>query len=168
VDITQHDNMIALGLTHRYEVAFVGVASAASAYIGIVTGPEEVVVLGRTYVSDQSVLSVALHEASFTGGADTRHLNRRLSSNSPQPVASMKQGVTPGALGAIITGTKLRSPTSTGNSVLEIHENESKLYLKANTSYVVALTNGGNGTAEIGSSIDMRKVVAGITNESGG
>ena len=168
MDITQQDNLTALGLVHRYEIGFTGIASAASAYVGLVTGVEEVVVLGRAYGSDQAVLSVALYEASFTGGADARHLNRRLSSNKPQPVTSMKQGVTPGALGPIITAATLRATRTTGAASLQIQSDESKLYLKPETSYVVALTNSGSGSAEIGFSVDLRQVVGGITNEKGG
>ncbi|MGL4315328.1 MAG: hypothetical protein ACRCTL_01740 [Pseudomonas sp.] len=69
--------------------------------------------------------------------------------------------MTPGALGNAITGATLRATSTTGPSSLQVPGDESRIYLKANTSYVMRYTNGGTGVATIGNSIDFRKALKG-------
>lgn len=158
---TQHlDYVIAQGLVFRSEVGYTGIAADGFAYTGITTGSQEVVILQRNYGSNQSSLAVELFEAGYSGGTPARTFNRRLSSSEPAP-GTVMQGVTPGALGNAITGAKLRAGTSTGSASLEVDGDDSRIYLKANTSYVVRYTNTGSGNAEIGNSFDYRKVLKG-------
>lgn len=152
--------LVAQGLVFRVELGYTGVGAGGFAYTGITTGSSEVVVLQRTFGSSESVLTAELFEASYTGGTDPRILNRRLSSAEVVP-ATVKQGVTPGALGNAITAATLRAGSTTGSASLQVSGDESRIYLKANTSYVLRYTNGGAGAASIGNSIDFRKVLKG-------
>jgi hypothetical protein len=159
------DDLIAQGYVFRNEVGFTGLESAGVAYVGVTTGEKDVVVLGRSYSSSESMLTVELFEATYTGGTPARTLNRRLSSTRPAP-ASFMAGVTPGTLGSVITGVTLRAATSTGSAALSVSGDESKLYLKAGTQYVVRITNGGSNSANIGAAFDVRQVVGGISLEN--
>lgn len=159
------DDLIAQGYVFRNEVGFTGVAAAGVAYMGITVGSRELVVLSRAYSSSESTLTIELFEATFTGGTPARTINRRLNSNRASPAAFLA-GVTPGALGSVLTGVTLRAGTSGGAAVLQVAGDESKLYLKAGTQYVVRFTNGGSNAANIGASVDIRQVVGGISVEN--
>lgn len=161
------DYLVAQGLVFRIELGYSGVGAGSYAYTGVTTGNQEVVVLQRSFGSSESVLTAELFEASFsggtapnTGGTSPRLFNRRLSSTEPAP-ATVLQGVTPGALGNAITAATLRAGSTTGSASLQVSGDESRIYLKANTSYVIRYTNGGAGAASIGNSIDFRKVLKG-------
>lgn len=158
-ELMPDDYLIAQGLIFRTELAYTGVTASGFAYTGIQTG-NEVVILQRAYSSTESVLTVELFEASFTGGTAARTLNRRFNSTEPNPLTVM-QGVTPGTLGTALTGVTLRATTSTGSAQLAISGDDSRLYLKPNTSYIVRYTNGGAGAATIGNSFDYRKTLTG-------
>lgn len=150
--------VIAQGLVFRAELGYSGVtATTGVAYTGITTGPDEICVLQRSYNSSEAALQIDLFEATFTAGTDARVWNRRLSSQRVSPV-TIKQGVTPDALGAVITGTVLRAGTTAG---ISLSGDESRLYLKPNTSYVVRYTNLGAGVAVIGNAFDFRKALKG-------
>lgn len=150
--------VIAQGLVFRAELGYAGIAAAGVAYTGIQTGSDEIVVLQRAYSSSESILLVELFETTFTVGTDPRVLNRRFNSLQVVP-ATVKQGVTPGALGTAITGVTLRASTSTGSAALSVASDDSRLYLKPNTSYVVRYTNQGAAAATIGNSFDFRKAL---------
>lgn len=151
----------AQGLIFRAEAGYTGVAVApAAVYTGVTTGPEEVIVLGRAYTSSESVLTIELFEATYSGGTPARLFNRRLSNASAAP-ATVMQGVTPGALGNVITGITLRATTSTSTASLQISRDDGRIYLKANTSYVVRYRNEGSQAATIGNAFDFRKVLKG-------
>lgn len=154
------DVLAAQGFIFRAEMSLTGVLAAGFAYVGITTGPEELAILQRAYTSSEALLTVELFEASYTGGSAAKTLNRRLSNTDPVP-ATIMAGVTPGTLGTSITGVVLRAPTGTGSSALAISGDDSRLYLKANTSYVVRYTNGGGQTATISNAFDFRKVLKG-------
>lgn len=159
--MTFDEYVIAQGLVFRAELAYPGVLAASGvAYTGITTGADEIVVLQRAYSSSESKLQVELFETTFTGGGDPRIWNRRLVSTNPVP-GIVKQGVTPGVLGAAITGVLLRASTSTGSAALSVPGDDSRIYLEPNTSYVVRYTNLGAAAADIGNSFDFRKVLKG-------
>lgn len=158
--MTFDDYVIAAGLIGRAELSYTGIAAAGFAYSGITTGPDEVVILQRSYNSSDAVLTVELFEATFTGGTDPRLLNRRLSLPAPTS-AIVKQGVTPGSLNTPITGATYRASTGTGQASVSIPGDDSRLYLKANTNYVVRYTNGGTNTATIANGFDYRKALKG-------
>lgn len=158
--MTFDEYVIAAGLIFRAELSYAGVAAAGVAYSGITTGADEVAILQRAYSSSESTLTVELFEATFTVGTDPRLLNRRLS-NTATPPATVKQGVTPDALGAVITGNTYRASTGTGQTSVSVPGDDSKIYLKANTSYVVRYTNGGTNPATIGNGFDYRKALKG-------
>lgn len=151
---------IAQGLVFCAETVYASVGAGLFAYTGITTGPQEVVILQRMHSSSAPILTVELFEASHTAGTPARPFNRRLSVTE-QPPATVFLGVTPGALTDPITSIKPRAITSTGTLSVQISGGESRIYLKANTSYVVRYTNGGAGSAEIISSFDFRKVLKG-------
>lgn len=156
--MTFDEFVIAQGLVFRAELGYSGVIATGVAYTGITTGADEIVVLQRAYSSSESILLVELFEATWSAGADPRLINRRFNSQQVVP-ATVKQGVTPGALGAIITGVTLRASTTTGSASLSVPSDDSRLYLKAVTSYVVRYTNQGAGAATIGNSFDFRKTL---------
>ncbi len=158
--MTFDEFVIAQGLVFRAELAFAGVAAAGFAYTGVTTGPDEIVVLQRAYTSSESILTAELYEASFTGGTPARTWNRRLASANVNP-AGVFQGVVPGALGSIITGVTLRAGSTTGSSSVNVPGDESRLYLKPNTQYVVRYINQGAGAATIANGFDFRKVLKG-------
>jgi hypothetical protein len=158
--MTFDEFVIAQGLVFRTELGYTGVAAAGVVYTGVQTGADEVVVLQRAYTSSESILAVDLFETSFTVGTDPRIWNRRMASQQVVP-ATIKQGVTPGALGSVITGVTLRAGTSTGSASVSVPGDDSRIYLEPNTSYVVRYTNHGAGAATIGNAFDFRKVLKG-------
>lgn len=145
------------GRVWKFEISATGVAAAGSHLIGLTTGDQEVVISNRVYGATTSVLVAALYEVSFTGGSDPRYANRRLSTPAAAVVmpATVKSGVT-ATLGTIITSATILAPTSTGNASISFVGEGSAFILKASTSYVVALTNGGSGAADIGMAFDVR------------
>lgn len=160
------DDLVARGYVFRNEIGFTGVASGAAVYMGVTVGQtSELVVLGRSYSSSESVLVVELFEASFTGGTPARRINRRLSSTRTAP-ADFFIGVTPGALTTVLTGLTLRAGSTAGSASLQLAGDESKLYLKRGTQYVLRFTNGGSGVAAIGAAFDVRENPLGTTLES--
>jgi hypothetical protein len=158
--MTFDEFVIAQGLVFRAEIGYSGIGAAGVAYTGITTGADEIAVLQRAYSSSEATLTVELFEATFTVGSTPRLLNRRLASAQVLP-ATIKQGVTPGALGTAITGATYRAVVSTGQASVAVPGDDSRLYLKANTSYVVRYTNDGGGTAAITNAFDFRKVLKG-------
>lgn len=158
--MTFDEYVIAAGLVGRAEISYVGIAAAGFAYSGIQTGADELVILQRAYSSSEATLTVELFEATFSAGTDPRLLNRRLSMPVPA-VANIKQGVTPGTLTTPVTGASYRASTGTGQSSVSIPGDDSRLYLKANTSYVVRYTNGGTNAATISNGFDFRKALKG-------
>lgn len=160
-ELMPDDYLIAQGLIWRSELAYLNVAAADVRYTGITTGSEHLVVLQRAYSSTQAVLTVELFEASWSDGADARTINRVLELSGEAKPAVVKTGVTPGALGNAITGVTLRAATSTGNAAVQISGDDSRLYLKANTSYVVRYTNAGTAAADISNAFDYRSALRG-------
>lgn len=159
-DMTFDQFVTAQGLIFRAEIGFSGVPAAGVVYTGVTTGSDEVVILQRAYSSSESILLVELFEASWSAGTPARVLNRRFSSAQAAP-GTVMQGITPGTLGSAITGVTLRATTSTGSAALAVSSDDSRLFLKASTSYVVRYTNQGAGIATIGNSFDFRKVLKG-------
>jgi hypothetical protein len=158
--MTFDEFVTAQGLIFRAEIGYAGIAAAGFAYTGITTGADELVILQRAYSSSESTLTVELFEATFTGGTDPRFLNRRFTSTQANP-ATIKQGVTPGTLTAPITGATYRASTGTGQTSISVPGDDSRLYLKPNTSYVVRYKNEGAGVAAIANAFDFRKVLKG-------
>jgi len=158
--MTFDEYLIAAGLIFRAEMSFAGIAAAGVAYTGIATGADELVILQRGYSSSEAILTVELFEATFTVGTIPRLLNRRLA-NTATPPATVKQDVTPGALGTAITGNTYRASTGTGQASVSIPGDDSRIYLKANTSYVVRYINGGTNAATISNGFDYRKALKG-------
>lgn len=159
-ELLPNDYIIASGLVFSSDAGFTGITAGSFAYIGITTGALEVLILRRSYNSSESSLVVELFKATFTGGTAARTFNRRLNSAEPQPCTMLKD-VTPGTLGTAITGAKLRAAQSGGSSQLEVDGDERRIYLEANTSYVIRFTNTGSGAADIGASLDYRKALKG-------
>lgn len=157
-----NDYLIAQGLIWRSELSYAGVAAAGVAYTGITVGADEVVILQRSYTSSESILTVELFEATFTGGTDPRTLNRRFKNNGDSKPAIVKVGVTPGTLTSPITGVTLRAAASTGSAQLSVAGDDSRLYLEAGKNYVVRYTNGGATTATISNAFDFRKAFVGL------
>lgn len=158
--MTFDEYVIAAGLVGRAELSYTGIAAAGFAYSGITTGADELVILQRAYSSSEGVLTVELFEATFTAGTDPRLLNRRLGLPVPA-VATIKQGVTPGTLTTPVTGNTYRASTGTGQASVSIPGDDNRLFLKANTSYVVRYANGGANAATIANSFDFRKALKG-------
>ncbi len=159
-EVSFDDYLAAQGLIFRAELSYAAIAAAGFAYTGVTTGADEVVILQRAYSSSDTVLTVELFEATYTAGAAARTLNRRFSNTDPLP-ATIMQGVTPGTLGTPITAVTLRAVTGTGTAALQITGDDSHLYLKPNTSYVVRYTNGGSQAATISNGFDFRRVLKG-------
>lgn len=159
--MTFDEFVIAQGLVFRAEIGYTGVlATTGVAYTGILTGADEIVVLQRAYTSSENALQIDLFEATFSAGTPARTLNRRLGSSQALP-GTVTQSVTPGTLGSVVTGTTLRAGTTAGTASISLTGDDSRLYLKANTSYVVRYTNLGAGAASIGNAFDFRKVLKG-------
>lgn len=163
--MTFDEYLIAAGQVYRAEIGYAGVASSAVVHTGLTTGADELVILQRGYSSSESSLLVELFEATFSAGTDARVLNRRLASAQASPIP-IKQGVTPGALGAAITGVTLRAGVTTGSASLSVPGDDSRLYLKPNTSYVVRYTNQGATAANIANSFDFRRSLKGSWDNS--
>lgn len=145
------------GRVWKFEISATGVAAGASHLIGMTTGDRSVVIANRVYGATTSVLVAALYEVSFTGGSDPRYANRRLDMPASAELipVTVKTGVTATPV-TIITSATILAPSSTGNASIAFQGEGSAFILKANTSYVVALTNGGSGAADIGMAFDVR------------
>jgi len=160
-EMTFDEYVIASGLIFRAEISYAGVAATNGViYTGITTGADEVIILQRAYSSSEAALTVELFEASFTVGTDPRTLNRRFNSAQAIP-ATIKQGVTPGALGTPLTGATYRASVGTGQASISVNGDDSRLYLKPSTSYVVRYTNLGANPATISNAFDFRKALKG-------
>lgn len=152
------DACAAIGPVYRYEPSFtIALGGGGTSFVGFVTPPTgNIRVLGRSYSSSDSPLTIELIEATFTGGSATRTLNRNLTLPVNPPV-TMLTNVTPGTLGPVITGVTLRSsPVLLGTSQVSIAGDTNTLILKPNTSYVIRFTNGGGLNAQIAAGIDLR------------
>jgi hypothetical protein len=149
---------ITSGQVWRIEHSALAVAAAGVSYIGFVTSGLKLEALGRSYASTGNALVVELFEATFTGGTNIRTLNRDLAVTTAPPV-QMKTGITPGALGDVITGIRVVAATSTGSAQVGVNNDGSLLLLKPNTSYIIRMTNTGTGAADIGTSIDYRESI---------
>lgn len=158
--MTFDEFVVAQGLVFRAELGFTGVAAAGVAYTGITTGAEEIAVLQRAYSSSEPILQVELFEATYSAGGTARILNRRFASQHAVP-ATVMQGVTPDALTTVITAGTFRASTGTGQASVSVPGDDSRLYLKPNTSYVVRYTNLGPNAATISNSFDFRKTLKG-------
>lgn len=158
--MTYDEFLIASGLIFKAEIGYSGIAAAGVVYSGITTGPEELVILQRSYSSSEASLQVDLFEASFSGGSDPRVFNRRFI-GSQVPPATIKQGVTPGTLGTVLTGATYRASTGTGQASVNVPGEDNRLYLKPATSYVVRYTNTGTNSATISNAFDFRKSLKG-------
>lgn len=121
------DYLAAQGLIFRTEISYAGIAAAGFAYTGVTTGADEVVILQRAYSSSDTILTVELFEATYSAGSAARTLNRRFANTDPLP-ATIMQGVTPGTLGAVLTGLTLRAATGTGTAALQVTGDDSHLY----------------------------------------
>lgn len=153
---TQHELDVAAPLGEIWRAEFgatIAIATTGVFYVGVTTGETPMHVLSRAYSSSESPLSVELFEASFSGGSNARTLNRNLAITSTPPFQFVAN-VTPGALGAVVTGVTLRAPTSGGSAAVSIPADTNSLILKRNTSYVVRFTNGGPANAVVSGAID--------------
>jgi len=158
--MTHDEFLIASGLIFKAEISYTGIAAAGVAYSGITTGPDELVILQRSYSSSEASVQVELFEASFSSGTDPRVFNRRFAGSQVSP-ATIKQGVTPGTLGSPLTGAIYRASTGTGQASVSVSGDDSRLYLKPSTSYVVRYTNTGTNAATISNAFDFRKALKG-------
>lgn len=152
------DACAAIGLVTRYEASFTIALTGGVSYLGFVTPPGTPIrVLGRSYGSSDSPLTIELLEATFTGGTATRTLNRNLTLPVNAPV-NMLTNVTPGTFfTGVLTGVTLRSsPALLGASQVSIAGDTNTLILKPNTNYVIRFTNGGGLNAQISAGIDLR------------
>lgn len=150
------DNAIAAGLIFRAEFGkTIALASTGTYFLGLVVGDVPLKVLGRSYSSSESPLTIELIEATFTLGSNARTVNRNMASLNTPP-AQFVSDVTPGALGAVITGITLRAATSGGSSAVSVAGDTNALVTKRNTSYVVRFTNGGGANAVVAGAIDYR------------
>lgn len=154
------DFILASGHVFTAEAGFAGVASSASVHIGITTGSAELVILSRAYNSTESAMTIELFEAQHSAGTPARTYNRRLSSQQAAP-ATVNINVTPGTLGTVISAATPRAATSGGSAQLQVSGDDRRLYLKANTSYVVRLTNNGQSSATMGATFDYRGALKG-------
>lgn len=144
------------GLVFRSDVgAVIAVAATGEYFVGFQTGASRVKLLSRSYGSSESPLTVELYKASWTGGTAVRTLNANLAIAGPNPVPLMG-GVTPGALGAVVTGLTLRAGTAGGSAQLQVAADASVLIFEAGTSYVIRFLNGGGPNASIGATLAMR------------
>ncbi|MFW5186192.1 hypothetical protein ACOANO_30380 [Pseudomonas aeruginosa] len=128
--------------------------AAESFHFGFVVGERDMIALSREYFTGSTGLRVELFQASFTGGAQAKTINRRLSFNTANPPVQFMQGVTPGALGSVITGFETSSTASTlvgkdGDKEPFIHT--------ALASYVLRITNTGTGSQPFSFSLDFRE-----------
>lgn len=146
-----------LGEIFRAEFGTTIALAAGTYFLGIVVGNIPLKILGRSYSSSESPLTVELIEATFTGGTNARTLSRNLG-NTNTPPAQFVSGVTPGALGAVITGLTLRAPATGGSAAVSVTPDANILVTKRNTSYVVRFTNGGGPNAIVAGAIDYRNV----------
>lgn len=149
---------ISAGQVWRAEHSATDVAAAGVSYLGFVTSNVELEALSRSYSSTGNSLTVELFEATFTGGANVRTLNRRMGVAGAPPV-QFKTGITPAALTTVKTGLTILAAASTGSAQAGQTSDSSLLILKANTSYVIRLTNSGSGAATVGATIDYRESV---------
>lgn len=147
-----------MGLVFRSEIASViAVAATGTYHVGLTTGPLQVRILGRSYSSSESPLTIELFEATWSAGTPVRTLNSNLTVGGVSP-APMFGGITPGSLTTPITALALRAPTAGGTAQVSVTADSSVLVLKANTSYVLRFTNGGGVNANIGASINLRNM----------
>lgn len=142
------------GRVWRAEAGSASVTASTNFLLGILTGSRQIVVTTRSYVSSSPRLVAGLYEAAFTGGSPARTLNRRLESPDSAPF-TVTQGVT-ASLGAVITQATILAGVSTGNAQASFFGDTFAIILEPNTSYVVALFNGGAQLAEIGMAFDAR------------
>lgn len=148
------DYLLANGKIWTAEHAKAAVTTGTSLDVGFVTGPLPMVALRRTYGSSGNLMTISLYEVAFTGGTNVlRTYNRNQSSSNPSPI-QMKADVTftPNTPIASVTA---RGQTSTGNATLTVPD-ESQLILKRATSYVLRMTNGDAGNADMGFQISFR------------
>jgi hypothetical protein len=151
-------SFIELGQVWRAEHSAMAVAAAGVSYLGFVTSNVEMEALARNYGSSGNILLVELFEATFTGGTNVRTLNRKFSVSTPPPI-QFKTGITPGALTTALTSTRVLATTSTGSAQVGVFPDSSLVLLKANTSYVLRMTNASAGVADLGASIDYREAL---------
>lgn len=153
---SEEEDQIEQGVVFSAEFGATGVTSGTSVLIGFVTGTRPMIALDRSYSSSESLLTVELFEATFTGGTDIRTLNRNLVIGGTPPV-QFKSGVTATLVTPITTAT-FRAGVSTGAAAVAVTSEAARLILKPSTSYVLRITNGGAGAATIGAGFTYRNL----------
>lgn len=150
------DSMLETGELWTYGHGQAAVASAGTAKIGITTGPHDVRVLARSYVSTGSPMTIRLYKVPFTGGSAVNSAyNRNLSAaGAVQPVA-MLGGVTFTPNTPLITIT-VQASTGTGSAQLTVSDDQ-PINLDKNTQYVLELVNSAAGNADLGFSATLRR-----------
>lgn len=153
---SEEEDQIEHGVVFTSEFSATGVASGASVLVGFTTGTRPMVALDRSWSSSESLLTVELFEAAFTGGTDIRTLNRNQAAGGSPP-AQFKSGVT-ATLGTPISVAAFRAGSSTGSAAVAVTSDAARLILKPSTSYVLRITNGGAGAANIGAGFTYRNL----------
>ncbi|WP_442108706.1 hypothetical protein [Pseudomonas sp. NUPR-001] len=135
-------------VSHAWEMA-----AAATFHFGFIIGERDMIALSREYFTMSTALKVELFQATWTGGAPAKTINRRLEFKDLTPPVQWYQGVTPGTLGAAITGFEVESTSS--NRVGKDGDKEPFIHT-AMTSYVLKVTNTGSGNQPFMFAADFR------------
>lgn len=131
-------------------------AADASLDFGFVIGARDMIALSRNYFTLSTSMTVELYKASFTGGSQMHTVNRRLELSGQAKPIQFYTGVTPDALGSVITGFVSESATS--NRVGKDGDKEPFVHA-ASSSYVLRIKNSGSGTQPFSFSIEYREKI---------
>lgn len=126
---------------------------AAPFHFGFTVGESDLIALSREYFTMSTGLKVELFQATWSGGAPAKTINRRLEFKDQAPPIQWYQGVTPGALGEAITGFEVQS--SGPNRVGKDGDKEPFIHT-AKASYVLRVTNTGSGAQPFTFAADYR------------
>ncbi|HGM4307274.1 TPA: hypothetical protein ACKPFN_003693 [Pseudomonas aeruginosa] len=127
---------------------------AEAFHFGFAIGERDMIALSREYFTMSTGLKVELFQATWSGGTQAKTINRRLDLKDSPPPVQWYQGVTPGSLGAAITGFEIESTSS--NRVGKDGDKEPFIHT-AMTSYVLRVTNTGSGNQPFSFSLDFRE-----------
>jgi len=154
------ENLLGQGKINTVQVGIAALVTDASSYVRVTVGANGMVVLTQAFTSSEEAVEIALYEGAATGGTPNVVVNRN-QNYPPENSIGFLVGATY-TPGTPILKTVFRAGTTGNNASLVINAENSKLYLKANTAYVIGIKNLAGQAADIGMSLTFRETVNGI------
>lgn len=116
------------------------IAAAGAYLVGFLTGSRPVEFLDRYYNATVNSVDVALYELTWSGGTPIPSGNRNFEIGGAAP-SNFSAAPTATVVGNPVATVKLRAATGTGNSQIALVSESERYILKANTRYVLQITN---------------------------